>query len=203
MTFEYEFPFLAHATMEPMNCTINYDGKTAEIWAGHQMPTTDRDTAMKVLGLPAEKINVHTVYGGGSFGRRANKNSDFVQEACALAKIVKKPLKITWTREDDMRGGYYRPMNYHTARVGLDAKNNILAWDHHVVGGSVVGGSIFENFIVKNGLRSDRHGRRYRVWLQIQKFPLSAKCDQHSPDNAMVPLCRSYPHGLRDGNNDG
>lgn len=154
LDFQYEFPFLAHATMEPMNCTINYDGKTVEIWAGHQMPTGDRDTAMQVLGLPADKVNVHTVYGGGSFGRRASKNSDYVAEACALAKIVKKPLKITWTREDDMRGGSYRPMNFHKARVGLNEKGQIVAWDHHVIGQSILHGSPFEPFMVKNGLES-------------------------------------------------
>ncbi len=152
MVFEYQFPFLAHAPMEPMNCTINYDGKSAELWAGHQMPTVDRDTAAKVLGLPPEKVNVQTAYAGGSFGRRANKNSDYVVEACEIAKKVKKPLKVVWTREDDMRGGYYRPMNFHKVQVGFDAKNQLLAWDHHIVGQSVIGGSVFEPMMVKNGI---------------------------------------------------
>jgi isoquinoline 1-oxidoreductase beta subunit len=149
---EYEFPYLAHACMEPMNCTINFDGKRAEIWAGHQMPTGDRDTAAAVLGIPKENVQVHTVYAGGSFGRRANKNSDYVKEAAELAKVIKRPVKIAWTREDDMTGGYYRPMNYHRAELGFDAKNRLIAWDHRIVGQSVVGGSPFEGFLVKNNV---------------------------------------------------
>jgi isoquinoline 1-oxidoreductase beta subunit len=143
VTFEYEFPYLAHAAMEPMNCTVRFDGKTADLWSGHQMPTLDRDAASKTLGISADKINLHTTYAGGSFGRRASKDADYVIEACQLAKLVKKPLKVVWSREDDMRGGYYRPMNYHKVVVGLDAKNNVQAWDHHVIGQSIMAGTMF------------------------------------------------------------
>lgn len=151
---DFEFPYLCHAPMEPMNCTIRYDGKEAEIWSGHQMPTTDRDAAAKVLGLPLAKVKVNTVYAGGSFGRRANKNSDYTIEAAELAKIVKKPLKVVWTREDDMRGGYYRPMNFHRVTLAFDEKNQFQAWDHHIVGQTVIGGSMFEPMMVKNGIES-------------------------------------------------
>ncbi|RYZ71012.1 MAG: xanthine dehydrogenase family protein molybdopterin-binding subunit, partial [Proteobacteria bacterium] len=147
ISMEYEFPFLAHATMEPMNCTVRFDGKTADIWSGHQMPTSDLMAASKALGLAPERINVQTVYAGGSFGRRASKTSDYVVEACTLAKIVKKPIKVVWSREDDMRGGYYRPMNYHKVTLGLDEKNNLLSWDHHVIGQSIIKGSPFEAFM--------------------------------------------------------
>lgn len=175
---EFHFPYLAHACMEPMNCTINYDGKTCEIWSGHQMPTIDRDTAGAILfpgilgtaakavgvspstmgavkgfvGMGEERIKVHTTYAGGSFGRRANKNSDYVVEAAHLAKIVKKPLKIMWTREDDMHGGYYRPFTYHKVKIGLDSSGLPLAWNHSIVGQSVVGDSFFEKMMVKNGV---------------------------------------------------
>lgn len=149
---EFEFPFLAHASMEPMNCTIDYDGKKATIWSGHQMPTIDQGVAAKVLGLPPEKVTVNTVYAGGSFGRRASKMSDYVVEAAELAKIVKKPLKVTWSREDDMRGGFYRPMNYHRVAIGLNDKKEMLAWDHKIVGQTVIGGSVFEPMMVKGGL---------------------------------------------------
>lgn len=152
LDFEFEFPYLAHACMEPMNCTINYDGKSAEIWSGHQMPTLDRNTASKILGLSEDKVTVNTVYAGGSFGRRANKNSDYVVEACELAKIVKKPLKVVWLREDDMRGGYYRPLMYHQASVGLDQKGNVQGWHHHVIGQSVVADSFLESMMIKDGL---------------------------------------------------
>lgn len=152
LTFEYEFPFLAHAPMEPMNCTINYDGKTCEIWSGHQMPGLDLMAASQQLGLPPEKITIHTTYAGGSFGRRANKMSDYVVEACELAKEVKKPLKVVWTRESDTQGGYYRPMYLHKVSVGLDEKNHLLAWDHHIVGQGIMSGTPFEKMMVKNGI---------------------------------------------------
>lgn len=150
--FEYEFPYLAHACMEPLNCTVNFNGKTAEIWSGHQMPTVDRSTAAQILGIAPEKITVNTVYVGGSFGRRANKNCDFVVEACELAKKIQKPLKVVWTREDDMRGGYYRPLTYHKVSVGLDEKHQMQGWHHHIVGQSVVADSFFESMMVKNGV---------------------------------------------------
>ncbi|MBY0314769.1 MAG: xanthine dehydrogenase family protein molybdopterin-binding subunit [Bdellovibrionales bacterium] len=149
---EYTFPFLAHAAMEPMNCTINYDGQSAELWSGHQMPTGDRMVASQILGLAPEKIKVNTVYAGGSFGRRASKTSDYVTEACWLAKKVKKPLKVVWTREDDMRGGYYRPMNYHRVTVGFNDQNELLGWDHSIVGQSIAKGSPFEKMMFKNGV---------------------------------------------------
>lgn len=151
---EYEFPYLAHACLEPMNCTINYDGTMAEIWSGHQMPGLDRDAAAKVLGLAPDKVRVNTVYAGGSFGRRANKICDYVVEAAALAKVVRKPLKVVWTREDDMKGGFYRPMNYHKAEIAFDDKNNVLAWKHRIVGQSIMAGSPFESFGIKNGVDS-------------------------------------------------
>ena len=149
---EYVFPYLAHACMEPMNCTIKNDGFTCEIWSGHQMPTIDRDSAASILGLEKEKVLMHTTYAGGSFGRRANKNSDYVSEACMIAKHLLQPFKVVWTREDDMKGGYYRPFTYHKAVIGLDAKGMPHAWDHRIVGQSVVADSFFEEMMVKNGV---------------------------------------------------
>jgi len=151
LTADFEFPYLAHACMEPMNCTIHYDGKKCEIWSGHQMPTIDGGVAAKILGLKPEQVQVNTTYAGGSFGRRAAKTSDYVVEAAELAKIVKKPLKVVWTREDDMRGGSYRPLNFHRVKIGLDAKNKFVAWDHMIVGQSVIAGSMFEAMMVKEG----------------------------------------------------
>ncbi len=188
---EFAFPFLAHAPMEPMNCTIDYDGKKVDLWAGHQMPTMDMGIVMKELSLPPDKINIHTTYAGGSFGRRANKNSDYVLEACALAKIVKKPLKIAWTREDDMRGGYYRPMNFHKVSIGLDQKNNILAWDHHVVGQSIMAGSVLEAMVVKNGLESTVTEGVSETRYDLTNF----RCEQTRLDTPMTTLWwRSVGH---------
>jgi len=150
----YEFPYLAHATMEPMNCTIDFDGDKAELWSGHQMPTMDQGAVAQVLGIAKEKVQIHTVYAGGSFGRRGSKTCDYVVEAAQLAKIVKKPLQIVWTREDDMRGGFYRPMNVHQAHLAFDEKNHFVGWKHQIAGQSVVANSPLEKFIVKDGIES-------------------------------------------------
>lgn len=151
---EYEFPYLAHAPMESMNCTVNFDGDTAEIWSGHQMPTIDQQVAAGVLGIKPEKVKVNTVYAGGSFGRRASKASDYVVMACQIAKEIKRPVKMVYSREDDMRGGFYRPMTFHKVELGFDNKNKFLAWNHHIVGQTVIGGSVFEAMMVKDGLES-------------------------------------------------
>ncbi len=140
---EYEFPYLAHASMEPLNCTVNFDGKTAELWSGHQMPTVDRDTAAKIFGLDPSKVKVNSVYAGGSFGRRASKDSDYVREACEIAKVLKKPMQLLFSREDDMKGGYYRPMAYHHARISTDAKGYPTAWHHKIVSPSIMAGGAF------------------------------------------------------------
>lgn len=151
---EFEFPFLAHAPMEPMNCTINFNGKKAELYGGFQMPTMDHAAASKVLGIKPENIKFNITYAGGSFGRRASKASDYVVDACELAKVLKKPLKVVWTREDDMRGGYYRPMVFHKVTIGLDEANKLSAWDHHIVGQSIGKDSPMEGWLIKNGIES-------------------------------------------------
>lgn len=153
-TYEYEFPLLAHASMEPLNCTITFDGKKAEAWAGFQMPTSDRAAIAKVLGLKPEDVIVNTTYAGGSFGRRASKNSDYAVEAAQLVKKVKKPLKVTFTREDDMRAGFYRPMTVHRVEVGLDDKKQLSGWKHHIAGLTVMGNSMFGDMMIKDGLES-------------------------------------------------
>jgi isoquinoline 1-oxidoreductase subunit beta len=151
---EYEFPFLAHAAMEPLNCTINFDGKNAELWGGFQMPTMDHVAAQKVLGIPHENIKFNVTYAGGSFGRRASKHSDWIVDACEIAKVLKKPVKLVYTREDDMKAGYYRPMVFHKVNLGLNEKNLLESWNHHVVGQSIAKGSIMEGFVIKDGIES-------------------------------------------------
>ena len=154
---EFVFPYLAHAPMEPPNCTIQLDGDTAELWMGTQMPGLDAMAAAKTLGLPPQNIQVHTQMAGGGFGRRAIPSSDYVVEACGVAKAVRTagisaPVRTLWSREDDIKGGYYRPMHVHRAEIGFDAKGRILAWDHTIVGQSIIKGSPFEAFMVKNGI---------------------------------------------------
>ncbi len=152
ITAEFEFPFLAHAPMEPLNCTVEVRADGAEIWTGTQMPGLDQAAAARVLELKPEQVKVNTLHAGGGFGRRANPNSDWIVEACEIAKAAKVPVKLVWTREDDIRGGYYRPMYVHRAEIGLDAQGQVVAWNHAVVGQSSLGGTPFEGFAVKDGV---------------------------------------------------
>ncbi len=151
---EYLFPYLAHAPMEPLDTTILYDGTRAQIWTGAQMPTVDLMVAAGVLGLSPENVSVTTRWAGGSFGRRAVANAHYVAEAAMVAKAWGRPepLKVIWTREDDLKGGYYRPMYLHRVRAGLDAAGNVTGWEHRVVGQSIIAGTAFEAAIVKNGI---------------------------------------------------
>ncbi|WP_285655606.1 xanthine dehydrogenase family protein molybdopterin-binding subunit [Allomuricauda sp. NBRC 101325] len=152
LEMEYCLPYLAHACMEPMNCTIDFDGQQAEIWAGVQMPMEDRKKASEVLGIPEGQIQLHTLFMGGAFGRRTTFDSDFVVEAAHIAKTVRKPIKLVWTREDDMRAGYYRAAFLHDVKVGLDKNGHPQAWQHRVVGQSIhEQGTPFSAF-VKNGI---------------------------------------------------
>ena len=149
---EYEVPFLAHAPMEPLNCTVEVRDGAAEIWVGTQFQTPDQQAAAKVLGLKPEQVTLHTMLAGGGFGRRANPVNDYVVEACQIAKRVKVPLKLVWTREDDIRGGWYRPMYVHRVEAGLDAKGKIVAWNHTIAGPSILTGTAFEEMMVKDGI---------------------------------------------------
>ncbi len=154
---EFVFPYLVHAPMEPLNCTVKLDGDKAELWMGTQMPGLDAMAAAKTLGLQPQNVKVNTQMAGGGFGRRAIPTSDYVVEACGVAKAARTagitaPVRTLWSREDDIKGGYYRPMHVHRAEIGFDAKGKILAWDHTIVGQSITKGSPFEAFMIKNGI---------------------------------------------------
>jgi isoquinoline 1-oxidoreductase beta subunit len=140
---EYEVPYLAHACMEPLNCVIDFRGESCEIWTGTQMQTGDRNAAASILELKPEQVKLHTTYLGGGFGRRANPSSDFVSEAAYIAKPLRKPIKLVWTREDDTKGGYYRPFWYDRISAGLDENRNLAAWNHVIVGQSILAGTPF------------------------------------------------------------
>jgi isoquinoline 1-oxidoreductase beta subunit len=149
---EYEVPYLAHASMEPLNCTVKIDAGHCEIWTGTQFQTGDQGAAAKILGIAPDKVTIHTTFLGGGFGRRANPASDFVGEAVIVAKAAGVPVKVVWTREDDMRGGYYRPAYVHRIQAGLNDKGQPVAWDHVVVGQSIIAGTPFEPMLVKHGI---------------------------------------------------
>ncbi len=141
---EYEVPFLAHACMEPLNCLVDLHDDRCDIWAGTQMQTMDRNAAAHMAGLKPEQVKIHTPFLGGGFGRRANPQSDFVAEAVGIARMVRKPVKVIWTREDDMKGGFYRPMWFDRIAAGLDDQGNLIAWQHTIVGQSILSGTPFD-----------------------------------------------------------
>jgi isoquinoline 1-oxidoreductase beta subunit len=149
---EYEVPYLAHATMEPLNCTVELKKDSCEIWTGTQSQTGSRDAAVEITGLKPEQVKVHTMYLGGGFGRRADRDNDFVRDAVHVAKAAKAPVKVIWTREDDMQGGRYRPMWYDRMSAGLDGQGNAVAWKHTLVGQSLLVGTAFESMMVKDGI---------------------------------------------------
>ena len=131
----YELPFQAHATMEPMNCTVDIRADRAEAWSPTQAPDWTRSAIAQVTGLPPPSINVHTTLMGGGFGRRYQ--ADFVVEAAQVGKAVGAPVQLLWTREDDMQHDFYRPFAYHRLTGAVDAKGNAVAWHHRIVSTSI------------------------------------------------------------------
>ena len=129
----YQAPYLAHACMEPMNCTAQVRGDACEIWAPTQNPQGIERAAAKLTGLPVEAITVHVTYLGGGFGRRGGP-MDYATEAVELAKQIAAPVQVVWTREDDIQNAVYRPATYNVLRGGLDARGAPVAWSHRLVG---------------------------------------------------------------------
>lgn len=152
---EYVFPYLAHASMEPIDGVIEVRDGKAEAWLGAQTPTVDQRAIAQTLGLAPDAVEVHVMLTGGSFGRRAQPTSEVATEVAAIAKAAGRDgaFKLAWSRADDMRGGFYRPLTAHRLRGGLDAAGNIVAWANDVANQSIVRGSPFEGMI-RNGLDS-------------------------------------------------
>jgi isoquinoline 1-oxidoreductase subunit beta len=148
----YDLPYLAHATMEPLNCLADVRSDRCEIWTGTQFQTVDRDAAARDAGLKPEQVQLHTTLLGGGFGRRAVLDSHFVREAVQISKAVGAPVKVIWAREDDMRGGYYRPRAYHSVTAGLDAGGALTAWRQRIVCQSFIAGTAFESLVIKDGV---------------------------------------------------
>jgi len=151
----YTFPYLAHAPMEPNDCVIHRtDDGGVELLFGSQLQTVDQNVAAGVLGLRPEQVKIKTLLAGGSFGRRATPKGDMAAEAAEVLKAAKHkgPIKLIWTREDDIKGGRYRPVFVHQVKGGLDKDGNIVAWDHVIVGQSFMIGSPFEKVMLKDGV---------------------------------------------------
>ena len=145
----YEFPYLSHAPMEPLNCTIEKAGDTYVLRSGTQMPSVDQGRVAEFFGVPVENVEVENLFAGGGFGRRGNIHPDLDVEVASIMKATgeRYPVKLQYTREDDMAAGFYRPMNIHRMRVGLDGLGNITAWENRVVGQSLIKGSFLEGMI--------------------------------------------------------
>ena len=150
----FEFPYLAHAAMEPMNCVVKLGQDACEVWNGEQFQTADQAAVAAIVGLKPEQVKLNQLFAGGSFGRRANPQSDYLKETAHIAKAASAnvPVKLVWSREDDMKAGHYRPMYYHTIKAGLDGEGNIVAWQQRIVGQSILTGTAFEAFLVKDGI---------------------------------------------------
>jgi isoquinoline 1-oxidoreductase subunit beta len=150
---EFEFPYLAHAPMEPLTAVCSLAPGKCEIWAGCQFQTLDQATAATILGLKPEQVVIYTLAAGGTFGRRATPDSDFVSEVTSIVKATggRYPVRLIWTREDDITGGRYRPLNYHRIEAGID-KDGKVAWRQRLVGQSIMAGTPFESMMMKNGL---------------------------------------------------
>ena len=184
---EFTFPYLAHAPMEPLNCTVKVDGDRAELWMGTQMPGMDALAAARVLGIAPQNVKVHVQMAGGGFGRRGIPSSDYVVEACSVAKAARTagitdPVRTLWSREDDIKGGYYRPLHVHRAEIGFDAQGNILAWDHVIVGQSIAKGTPFEGFMIKNGVDA------MAVEGMKEPYKLPMRLSVHHPDTNLPVL---------------
>jgi len=151
----FEFPYLAHAPLEPLNCVVQLQDDGCDIWAGSQLQTLDQAVAANIAGLEPHQVRIHTLFAGGSFGRHANPTSDYIAEGVAIAKATRSlqaPIRLMWTREDDIKGGYYRPQYVHRLSATLDKTGQPIGWFHRIVGQSILAGTPFEAMLVKDDI---------------------------------------------------
>jgi isoquinoline 1-oxidoreductase beta subunit len=152
---EFEFPYLAHAPMEPLTAVCRLSADKCELWAGCQFHTVDQMNAAAQVGMKPEQVIIYTLAAGGTFGRRANPESDFIAEVASIAKATggRYPVRLIWTREDDITGGKYRPLNLHRVSAGI-GKDGKVAYRQRVVGQSIVAGTPFAAMLIKNNVDS-------------------------------------------------
>lgn len=192
MVAEYEFPYLAHTPMEPLNATIRFDGNRAEVWMGSQFQTFDQMAIAEVLGLKPEQVTFHTAMAGGGFGRRAVPDCHVPREAAAIAKRFRgTPVKLIWTREDDVQGGYYRPMATHRVEIGIGPDGMPLAWRHVIVCQSLLADTPFASFAIKNGVDATAVEGAGDTPYQVPNFHVSV---HHPRVNVPVLWWRSVGH---------
>ncbi len=196
ITAEFEFPYLAHAPMEPLNATVDLKSDRMTIVCGTQFQTIDQLLAAQAAELQPEQVELITAFAGGGFGRRAVPTSDVVVEAVRVAKAMKAadidaPVKVIWTREDDIRGGYYRPAHVHRVTIGTDARGMPVAWQHTIVGQSIIKGTAFEKVLMKNGVDATTVEGVVDTPYRLPNL----RVDVHHPDvNVPVLWWRSVGH---------
>ena len=175
----YEVPFLAHATMEPMNCTCSFGDGSCEVWAPTQSPSRVRQDISEALALPAQRVRVHTTQVGGGFGRRYE--SDFAVQAARISRSVRRPVKLIWSREEDIRHDYYRPAYAARLRAALDVRGLPVAWSHQIAGPSVA-------------------ARGAQPWLkQLTAWVQKGSGGEIVPGAIPDPIRRRLPFWIRDG----
>lgn len=185
----YDFPYLAHAAMEPMNCVVKLKPDGCEIWNGEQLHTPDQTKVAALLGLQPEQVQLHMLYAGGSFGRRASSQADYVVEAVSIAKASANgskgaPVKLVWTRNDDTRAGFFRPLFHHRLSAGLDAQGKPVAWHHRLVGQSILAGSPFAAMMIKDGIDPTSVEGAANLPYAIPNLQV----ELHTPEDIGVPV---------------
>jgi len=198
MTADYSLPYLAHTPLEPLNAVMQVTGTGGklycEVWSGTQFQTFDQGTIARVLGLKTDQVTLHTMFAGGGFGRRGTPTSDCLGDTARVMKAWLEagrvePLKLVWSREDDVRGGYYRPLAHHRAKVALDKDGRVKGWQHRVVSQSLVKGTALE------GLMKDGIDPKAAEGIADTEYPLPISVDVHHPEPSVPVLWwRSVGH---------
>jgi len=198
ISVDYQFPYLAHTPMEPLNAVIKVssidDQPHCEVWSGSQFQTWGQSTIARVLGLTPDQVTLNTVFAGGGFGRRGTPKSDILGDTARVMKAWlgakrTEPLKLVWSREDDVRGGYYRPMTYHRAKVAIGEKGQIMGWQHRVVSQSLIKGTLLQG-LLKDGVDS-----KATEGLADTEYPIPMSVEVHHPEPSVPVLWwRSVGH---------
>ncbi len=192
----YELPFLAHATMEPVNCTVHVRPDGCDLWLGTQVPTFTQTAAAKVTGLSKGKVQVHNQFLGGGFGRRLEV--DFVIRAVQIAKQVTGPVQVLWSREEDIQHDMYRPYYYDRIAAGLDAQGMPVAWTHRVTGSSIMARVV--NQLFPKTLRVMRAAGLHQLWAMVKGLDVDAVEGAAEPPYALpnirVDYVRQEPPGV-------
>jgi len=188
---QYSFPFLAHAPMEPLNCTVHHQESKAFMSVGGQFQTVYRGACAEILGIKPDDVEYYTNYLGGSFGRRANPSSDYIKDAAYVAKNEPYPIMTLWSREDDIKMGYYRPLTYANAKLSVDINGNITGLKTNLANQSLTKGTFFEELMFKDGIDETQ-----REGLDNHPYKISSHDLQSYCPNSPVPVLwlRSVGH---------